>query len=332
VYRKFRERFLPPKPADTSGPGWFPLSRQIPAGVLDGLQVRGSGQVSVDGWCDGEPPRLELFADGQPLPLLNEYRVRRPDVARALNREESHFGFVCEFLVRGRQLDSITLRCGGRDLCSLQVKAPVVQPDYGHLFDHAEVLHREDIYGVGPPVPTVDGEILALARALPGSILDFGCGSGALVRALRQENREAHGLELSRGPVNEALRDDVRPHVTLYDGGFPSPLAAGQFESILCSEVLEHIPDWQAAVAEMGRLCRRAAVFTVPDISAIPAGFPHHVVPWHLLESTHVNFFTQRSLQKALAPIFSRVWFGRNGVFDVNGTRLYTSLVAHCER
>ena len=84
-------------------------------------------------------------------------------------------------------------------------------------------------------------------------------------------------------------------------------------------------------VAEIGRLCRRAAVLTVPDMSAVPAAFPHHVVPWHLLEATHVNFFTQRSLAAVLNAVFPRVSFARMGDFELNGTRLYTSLVAFCE-
>ena len=99
----------------------------------------------------------------------------------------------------------------------------------------------------------------------------------------------------------------------------------------MCSEVLEHIPDWRGAIVEMGRVARRALI-TVPDMSAIPTLFPHRVVPWHLLESTHVNFFTQRSLHAALSTAFSRITFLRLGEFPVNGTRVYTSLVALCER
>ena len=81
----------------------------------------------------------------------------------------------------------------------------------------------------------------------------------------------------------------------------------------------------------MARIARRALI-TVPDASEIPTLFPHHVVPWHLLESTHVNFFTQTSLARVLLPLFPRVRFLRLGEFRVNGTRVFTSLVADCER
>jgi len=82
--------------------------------------------------------------------------------------------------------------------------------------------------------------------------------------------------------------------------------------------VLEHIPDWRTALQEIARVGRRALI-TVPDMSAIPAPLPSRVVPWHLLESTHLNFFTQRSLHLALSPFFSRVRFLRLGEFWVTG-------------
>jgi len=55
-------------------------------------------------------------------------------------------------------------------------------------------------------------------------------------------------------------------------------------------------------------------------------------VPWHLLESTHVNSFTQRSLHAVLTPLFARIRFSRLGEFQINGTRVFTSLVAECSR
>ena len=127
------------------------------------------------------------------------------------------------------------------------------------------------------------------------------------------------------------MRDDVRPFIDLYEGELPLPYPHDRFAGVVCSEVLEHIPDWRGAIVEMGRVARRALI-TVPDMSAIPTLFPHRVVPWHLLESTHVNFFTQRSLHAALSTAFSRITFLRLGEFPVNGTRVYTSLVALCER
>ena len=56
---------------------------------------------------------------------------------------------------------------------------------YDGLLTTDKVLARELIYGFGPPSPTVAPDVLDLVSGLDGRVLDFGCGSGALVAALR---------------------------------------------------------------------------------------------------------------------------------------------------
>jgi hypothetical protein len=80
----------------------------------------------------------------------------------------------------------------------------------------------------------------------------------------------------------------------------------------------------------MARLARKTVVITVPDASAIPVGFRHRLVPWHLLELTHVNFFTQASLGKLLRRYFTNIEFGRISATHVNESPYFVSLVAHC--
>lgn len=193
-------------------------------------------------------------------------------------------------------------------------------------------MRREDVYSSGLPSPEVHPEILAFARRLPGPVLDLGCGSGALVRELVRNGIEATGLELDRPEIQQSIRSDVEARIRLYDGRFPTPFRDRDFASVVCSEVLEHIPALADALGEIDRLARNAALVTVPDMSAIPLLWRHHVVPWHLLEATHVNFFTQRSLEAVLQPLFRNVRMSRMGEFQVNGTRVYTSLVALCSR
>src|SRR5262249_43760658 len=123
---------------------------------------------------------------------------------------------------------------------------------------------------------------------------------------------------------------EMSPYITLYSGGFPSPFADRAFDCVFCSEVLEHIPDFQGAVAELARLAKKRVLLTVPDMSAIPVGFRHAVIPWHLLEKTHVNFFTQSSLEQLLRGHFSHIEFGRISLCRVNESHFFTSLVALC--
>ncbi|MEZ5286813.1 MAG: hypothetical protein R2712_18790 [Vicinamibacterales bacterium] len=116
--------------------------------------------------------------------------------------------------------------------------------------------------------------------------------------------------------------------MTLYDGNGPAPFADRQFASVTCCEVLEHIPDPGRAAADLARLARERLLVTVPDMSSIPRGFRHGVVPWHLLEATHVNFFTQHALEAVLSPFASGVEVSRIGEVRCGPLSYYTSLAA----
>jgi SAM-dependent methyltransferase len=207
-----------------------------------------------------------------------------------------------------------------------------LSPHYRPLLSTREVLHREHIYGSGPPNATVHPEVLELAKQLKGPLLDFGCGRGALIGELQQLGIEAYGLELDSAIIRESIPRQRIGAIVLYDGSFPAPFEDGRFRSIMCSEVLEHVPDYQSAIRDIARLAIETVIFTVPDMSAIPIGFRHGAVPWHLLEGTHVNFFTQQSLKQALQAHFSKIEFGRVGLSHFNGSMFYVSLVAVCSK
>ena len=298
------------------------------------MDVEASGEILLCGWSRSasDSPEFTLRIDGVTLERREEFRLRRPDLASALGSGSSHHGFGIVFHAPAHwRCEVVEVRLGAQPLVSVWPGVVRAEPDYPSLFEEPRVLHREDIYGYGPPTPEVDLQVLELARTLPAPILDFGCGSGALVRALLREGRTAQGIELRRPEIVASLKDDVRPFVRLHQGSFPLPYRDDEFGGVICAEVLEHVPEWQQALQELSRIAARA-IITVPDMSAIPSLHPHHVIPWHLLESTHVNFFTQRSLHAAVSKVFSRVRFLRLGQILVYGTRVFTSLVADCER
>jgi len=310
----------------------FRVGAKVPEGFIDELEVGRGGQIHVIGWSgDADALELEVLVNGAPVPMREAFRLPRPDVAAALGKKDTLLGFSRRFSTEARQIGEVTVVSQGLEVARVRPDLPVRQPDYASLYEEREILHREQIYGSGPPTASANDDVLAMAIGLAGPVLDFGCGSGALVRALRQGGVDARGIELGRSEIESSLRDDVRPFVTLYDGAMPLPFGANEFATVVCSEVLEHIADFRTAVREIARVARQALI-TVPDSSAIPSLFPHFVVPWHLLESTHLNFFTQSSLHALLAEHFADIRFSRLGPFEVNGTRVYTSLVALCSR
>lgn len=304
---------------------------------LDYVEIEPFGVVRLWGWSMEPELRPETFVVRQAgravLPTVI-YRTARPDVAEHFLSEKRLWGFSAEFI---RNLSPQRFEYAVRSLRGVvsDEEAKTLgqfQPDYADLLTTDRVLHREDIYSFGSPAEQVSPEVIELALALEPPLLDFGCGIGLLVRELRRRGHEAYGIELNRPPIVQGLKEEVRPYVTLYDGAFPLPFRDGQFESAIASEVIEHVPAYEDALREIRRVARSAFAITVPDMTSIPIGWQHGIVPWHLLESTHVNFFTYKSLRRILSPHYPHIQMYKLGAGDVNGSHLPTSVAAICRK
>ena len=317
----------------------IPINRALQAGCVDSITIEPSGLIRLAGWASASSARLksgiELEMPKGALAPFQVFRTFRRDVAARHGASSLRSGFVADFLILDEHLDSVRIcwREGGKRalICEASMKdIHIERPAYDGLFNAVQPLRRNQIYGSGPPVNTVAPEIESMIDEFEGDILDFGCGAGALVKALRSRGKHALGLELDRIEIRQALSEDIASHICLYDGCFPSPMNAKEFDTVVAIEVIEHIEDYRAALSEMTRLTRNCLVLTTPDISAIPLLFPHHAVPWHLLEATHVSFFTQSSLTAVLAEFFDQIEMMRIGPSMVNGTLYYTSLMTVC--
>jgi len=297
-------------------------------GFVDRIYVDPCGLIRIEGWWEGvfEDETLPVvYLDRVQIPFLQHFRFTTPDVRTGLALEY----LVPDTLVGTSTTLEVTISRRNFRFGSSFV---FITPHYKTLFDSGVVWHRDNIYGSGPPNSVVDPEVFELTRRLPPPLLDFGCGRGALLGRLRQLGIEAYGIELFSEGLSAAIIPEVSDRITFYDGSFPTNYEDGQFNSVVCSEVLEHIPNYGGALQEIARITRQSALFTVPDASAIPAGFRQGVVPWHLLEATHVNFFNQTSLTNELRRHFSKVQIGRIGSAYLNDTRTFVSLTAVCSK
>jgi ubiquinone/menaquinone biosynthesis C-methylase UbiE len=189
------------------------------------------------------------------------------------------------------------------------------------------ILHRQDIYGSGPPVDLVSEEIFAFADAHCGAtVLDVGAGIGPYVKRLAETGRDTLGIELDPTIV-EAGRQLGRN--LMVGSALSLPFADGAFETVMLIESLEHFDDPEAAIAEARRVCSRNVVITVPDTGAIPILSKRQLVPWHLLEATHVNFFTTQILEGVLSRYFGSVQTTNIGhFFTVDDTPIYMHAAA----
>ena len=140
----------------------------------------------------------------------------------------------------------------------------------------------------------------AAGERLTGGVLDNGCGIGLYLRQLAQDARHAVGVEYDFERAAQAKT--AAPVVNA--AGEALPLPCGAFDLILSHEVLEHVADDRAALAEMARLLRPGGrlVLFVPN-----RGYPFetHGVVWrgryHFGNIPLVNYLPRRWRDR-LAP------------------------------
>ena len=179
---------------------------------------------------------------------------------------------------------------------------------YGDVLQPTQklLLHRENIYGSGPPVGEANPEIVRLTlEYLPrqSRVLDVGCGAGAYGRALIAADHTWLGLEVN--PACCAILDRrALPYRQPKPDENTFPVKNQEFDCAICIEVLEHITNPNSFLSEIGRVIRQRAIFSVPNLEIIPYFASLQVIPWHLLEADHKNFFTRASLHALLSQHF----------------------------
>ena len=94
--------------------------------------------------------------------------------------------------------------------------------------------------------------------------LDAGCGQPYLLEELQRElGIETYGCDLSDRTMEDSAGSRVAREFRVLDLS-KEVWADRTFDLVICSEVLEHIPDWPAAVANLARMARRYVLITVP--------------------------------------------------------------------
>ena len=285
--------------------------------------------ITVSGWLhargrDAAGCRVRAWCEG---PMIGETRLMfvRADVSRALGISEaipSGFRFLALLPHGGdeRREAQISFTASWNDepteyefaSATVQlVPALLAQRPFADVITPLQqtVLHRENIYGSGPPVTEPGAETLYLIQQYLGageSVLDAGCGAGAYGPPLIAVGHDWLGLEVNAGCIELLRRRDL-PHRRVDDEAASLPCADREFDTAICIEVLEHIAEPDGFLAEIGRVIRRRAVFSVPNIEVIPYFSAWQVVPWHLLEADHKNFFTRASLGALLRRHFRQV-------------------------
>ncbi|MFB6172511.1 MAG: class I SAM-dependent methyltransferase [Haloarculaceae archaeon] len=155
---------------------------------------------------------------------------------------------------------------------------------------------------------TIDPDRLALADG--DRVLDVGCGDGRHVHATALAAAvDVVGVDLDVDRLVRA-RDDYETYVASEAAGTAAvaeadalclPFPDDAFDAVVCSEVLEHVPDYESAVDELARVLRPGGRLGV----SVPRYGPERVCwalseEYHQVEGGHVRIFTRPTLRKAV--------------------------------
>jgi SAM-dependent methyltransferase len=158
-------------------------------------------------------------------------------------------------------------------------KGPYVpQPDLRGLYDaHYYRTYAQGLGGEGLGDDTWQTLAAAMATGMitelnPTTLLDAGCGRGFLVAALRDRGVQAFGFDSSPYAI-EHVREDIKPFC--WEGSITDSLPQ-RYDTILCLEVVEHLPPADA---------RRA----IEVLCAATDDIVFSSTPTDFRETTHIN-------------------------------------------
>jgi SAM-dependent methyltransferase len=154
---------------------------------------------------------------------------------------------------------------------------------------------------------TCDYDRLGLVRG--DVLLDLGCGfgrhayeaarRGADVIALDAGGDEVRGVAATFAAMADAgeLHDATSRVGTVQGDAFRLPFADATFDRVICSEVLEHLPDDRTAMGELARVLRPGGTMAV----TVPRYGPE-LVNWalsdeyHAVKGGHIRIYRRRQL------------------------------------
>jgi ubiquinone/menaquinone biosynthesis C-methylase UbiE len=165
---------------------------------------------------------------------------------------------------------------------------------------------------------TADYDRLKLRRG--DRVLDLGCGfgrhafeaarRGAHVVALDAGRDEVQGVAATFAAMLEAgeLRDPSLHTAAVQGDALHLPFPDGTFDRVICSEVLEHIPDDHAAMLELTRVLRAGGTMAItvprfgPELLNWALSDEYHNVP-----GGHIRIYRRSVLEGRLRSTGMRV-------------------------
>lgn len=163
-----------------------------------------------------------------------------------------------------------------------------------------------------PALRNLSDVVLKLLEGRSGRVLDLGCGSGRLVAELAERGFNVDGIDVEERVValGRRILASRGLEARLYVGDVhdpAQPIAAGGYDVVVCTEVLEHVGPWRELLARAGELLRPGGVLIVSA--------PRDPRQFSVLDSYagHLRRFRDAEMLEALRAGYEQVTVRRLG-------------------
>jgi SAM-dependent methyltransferase len=152
----------------------------------------------------------------------------------------------------------------------------------------------------------IDRDIMAVEYvAAARNVLEIGCGTGTILDLLPAQRK--CGIDISSMAINYTISKGIEGYVVDIDQD-DLPFQDGEFDAVLCIEVLEHLFDPIHALAEANRVLIEGGrlVVTVPNVAYYQYRLLHlwgKFTDLHgngLIVDEHIRFYTQDSMARII--------------------------------
>ena len=173
-------------------------------------------------------------------------------------------------------------------LAKFRERAPFLSPaEYEDLYREHPRVHA----GTDNSQACIDRIVASIAG---DSVCDVGCGTGALLSHIRKGNPGLARLTGVDFVVEDAAAIEGVEYVAAMIEALP--FADGEFDTVVCTHVIEHVLEYRQAIAELRRIARRRLIVVVPREREYRYSF-----------NPHFNFFPYtHSFLRAMHPVPAR--------------------------